>query len=209
MNGAELVDAQTGATTSAAFLAPASRGAARRVLAEHGLSAFLYRSRVIHHDAGDARHAPYLSTWSTTLAAHDTIFDVPHWDEHDLLAVCAVGPHDAVHAAEAGIAPHLHDDHGTVSFDTWFGERFLQVVHRAWDKGTALKQLAQERGLRPDQVVAVGDWVNDLPMLRVAGRSYVTAHATEPVRQAAHAVLDASRDGGAVAEVARKVWGIA
>jgi hydroxymethylpyrimidine pyrophosphatase-like HAD family hydrolase len=45
-------------------------------------------------------------------------------------------------------------------------------------------------------------------MFATAGRAYAMNHAIEPLKERAHGVLDASRGGGAVAEVAKKDWGI-
>ncbi len=209
MNGTELVDARSGRVTSGAYVDEEGRSLSRRVLAELGLPAFLFRSRSIHFGRDAERHAPYLTIWSRELVPHHDVFDAPHWDDEDVLAVCAVGDHGAIAEVEAALAPKLPPGLGLVSFDTFFGERFLQVMPSRWDKGTALRQLAQDRGLHPSQVVAVGDWINDVPMLQVAGLSLVTAHASAAVRAHAHDALEASRDGGAVAEVARRVWGVA
>ena len=46
-------------------------------------------------------------------------------------------------------------------------------------------------------------------MLRAAGRSFVMAHAKDEVVAAADEVLSRPRHGGgAIAEVARRVWGV-
>ena len=71
------------------------------------------------------------------------------------------------------------------------------------------KWLAAERGATLDQTVAVGDWLNDVPMLKAAGRSYVMGGSLPEVEAVADEVLDAEREhGGAIAEVAARVWGI-
>ena len=63
--------------------------------------------------------------------------------------------------------------------------------------------------LSPERTVAVGDWLNDLPMLRRAGLSFAMAHSDARVLEAAKQVLRTERGaGGAVAEVAERVWGI-
>ena len=44
---------------------------------------------------------------------------------------------------------------------------------------------------RLSEVIAVGDWLNDIPMLETAGRSYAMAHAPDEVKAAATEVLKA------------------
>jgi len=209
LNGNELIHASTAQTVSGHYVEASVRRQARQILYDHGLQAFLFGSRGIHLGAAAVAHAPYLQIWSPDLHHHDDVFDVTHWNEaDDIVAVCAVGDDDAVASAAAALEEHLPQGIGSVAFDTYTGERFLHVSGTVWDKGTALKQLAQDRGLRPEQVVAVGDWWNDEPMIASAGRGYAMAHATDELKHIADEVLDASRNGGAIAEVARRVWGI-
>lgn len=72
-------------------------------------------------------------------------------------------------------------------------------------KATALEWIANEHGVGMDEVVAVGDWYNDLPMMHAAGLSFAMRQAPEGVRAAADEVLEAdSTAGGGVAEAARR-----
>jgi len=55
------------------------------------------------------------------------------------------------------------------------------------------------------QVVAVGDWLNDIPMLRRAGRSFAMAQAPNSVKAAATDILKSSaQTGGGLAEAAMR-----
>jgi len=208
MNGLELVDVQTHDTTSGAYVDLAAKTHARRIFAEHDLPTFLFGSRRIHYGREHHHLAPYLGIWTEDLHAHDDVHEAPHWDDDDILAVCAAGDQRVVTSAQRALSAELADHLHLVAFNTFEGDRFVQMASSTWDKGTALKQLAQERGLDASQVVAVGDWMNDEPMFGTAGRAYAMNHAIEPLKERAHSVLDAGRQGGAVAEVAKKVWGI-
>ena len=63
-------------------------------------------------------------------------------------------------------------------------------------KGSTLTQLAGDLGVTADQVVAVGDMPNDVPMLAWAGHSYAVANAHEAVRAAATATIGSNADEG-------------
>jgi len=210
LNGSERVGLDDHAPRYRDTLPADLRIALRSVLLEHGLCSFLFRSSGIHHDHEAERHTPFLGTWSPGLVAHDRILDEALWHEaDDVLAICAAGAHGAVQAAHDGMLEQLGEVHGIKIFDTFDGESFVSVRNITANKGTALTALAADRGLLPHQVVAVGDWWNDLPMLDVAGRSFAMGGAIPEVLEAADEVLEARRgEGGAIAEIAHKVFGL-
>ena len=100
---------------------------------------------------------------------------------------------------------------GTVaeSVDGVFTGQLVGDILHGLGKAHAVRSLAIREGLNLKRCTAYSDSINDVPMLQVAGLSLVTAHASAAVRAHAHDALEASRDGGAVAEVARRVWGVA
>jgi hydroxymethylpyrimidine pyrophosphatase-like HAD family hydrolase len=75
-------------------------------------------------------------------------------------------------------------------------------------KGTALAELCRRAGCSLDEAVAVGDWVNDVPMFEVAGRSFAMGTAPDAVRAKATDVLTATAlAGGGIAEAVRRAFG--
>lgn len=214
MNGSELVDATSGVTLHGRYVAPSARAILRDTVAALPIAPFLFESRSIHFAARHARHSRYLAVWTEWLTEHADVFDAPAWGTSEqVVAVGLSGPHDAIEDARARLTDALGlgvpgAELEAIVFPTFEGDAFLKLRHAAEDKGTALARLAEERGLPIEATVAVGDWFNDIPMLRVAGRSFAMAHARDSVRDEADEVLDASRDGGAIAEVARRVWGL-
>lgn len=210
MNGSEHVHARTRAVGLRWDIPLATRARARQVYADQCLETFLFASAAIHHDRRSARHSPYLRIWTDTLHAHPDIYGAPSWEQgDDVLGICAVGPRERIASARAALEPHLPEDFGFAQYSTFDGEAFLELRHHAEDKATAMRRLAAERGATPEETVAVGDWMNDLPMLRAAGRSFAMRGSAEEVVAAADEVLDADRgQGGAVAAVARTVWGL-
>jgi len=211
MNGNEILDADTAEVAHGRYVGPREREVVHRVFAENDLdSAFLFGSRRIHLGHRDAHRTPYLSTWTTDLQMHDDLFAIPEWrSSDDIVAIGAVGDTEAIDQAWDQIRGETDDTLQRVVFRTWRGESFLKLRHRGDDKGTALVRLAEERGLSPERTVAVGDWLNDLPMLRRAGLSFAMAGSDERVIEAADHTTNARRSGGgAVAEVAERVWGI-
>jgi Cof subfamily protein (haloacid dehalogenase superfamily) len=209
MNGSELVDVQTEEIRDGRYLDAASRSHARTVFASSGLSSFVYGSRRIHYSEGDERFMSYLGVWTPDLVRHRDVFDAPAWADDDVLAIAAAGDTARVLALRDALHDGLSADCQSILFTTFTGESFLKLRHGLEDKGTAVTRMAAERGVPVTQTVAIGDWTNDLPMLRTAGLSFAMADSGEDVRSAATHTLGSTRHaGGAVAEVAARVWGI-
>lgn len=63
--------------------------------------------------------------------------------------------------------------------------QFLEIVTAGVSKGKALAAVAESLGVARDEVMAVGDGMNDMAMLSWAGTSFAMAHAPEVLRKAA------------------------
>lgn len=70
------------------------------------------------------------------------------------------------------------------------------------DKGVRLRRLCAEIGVEPGQALYIGDDVNDLPAMRIAGFSVCPADSRPEVREVVHRVLDARGGRGAFREAA-------
>ncbi len=210
MNGSEHVHARTHEVRHRWSVPQSVRRRSRELIADHGLDAFLFASQTVHHGTRTAHMAPYLHIWSDRIDAHQDIFEAPAWEQgDDVLGISAVGKPDQIRAVREALEPELPEDLSIWEFNTFSGERFMQLRHTQEDKATALRRLAAERGATAEQTVAVGDWTNDLPMLRAAGHSFAMRGSSQDVIDAADAVLDADRSrGGAVAAVAKAIWGV-
>ena len=66
-----------------------------------------------------------------------------------------------------------------------YGVTIVEAFARRANKSTALTYVAQAAGIAPAQIVAVGDDVNDLAMIRGAGLGAAMPNATEWVRKVA------------------------
>ena len=66
---------------------------------------------------------------------------------------------------------------------------YLEVLPRGASKGTAMRWLCELLGILREDVVAVGDQLNDLEMIRWAGIGLAMAHGPEELRRAADLVV--------------------
>ena len=80
------------------------------------------------------------------------------------------------------------------------GEWVIEILAAGVNKAAALEELADELGVKADEVVAFGDYPNDLPMLAWAGRSIAPANAhPEVLASVDHITASNDDDGVAIA----------
>jgi Cof subfamily protein (haloacid dehalogenase superfamily) len=84
----------------------------------------------------------------------------------------------------------------------------LDILNRECSKGHALKRWAEERGLRPEQIMAIGDNHNDLEMLEFAGVAVVMGNASNELKQNGWKVTGSNAESG-VAQAVYELLGLA
>jgi len=171
-------------------------------------AAFAFSGDRLFHDAHGAQYLDYVSTWSERTQEVDRLTDIEAWREPGatLSALVALGTPDQIRTAEMFIKKndrHLQCVTFEVGRPGYSGTWGLVVRAAGVDKGTAIDWVAQHHGVTAADVVAVGDWLNDIPMLRRAGRSFAMAQAPSAVKAAATDILKANHtSGGGLAEAA-------
>jgi hypothetical protein len=72
----------------------------------------------------------------------------------------------------------------------------LEIFDPAVNKWEGVLHVARRHGVSPDQIVAIGDDLNDIPMLRGAGLGVAMGNARDEVKAAADRVIGANGDEG-------------
>lgn len=81
----------------------------------------------------------------------------------------------------------------------------LEVNLPSADKGDGLAHLAAHLGLRREEVVAIGDNLNDLQMLEYAGLAVAMGNAVEQAKLRADSITD-TNDNDGVAKAIHSLW---
>ena len=118
-----------------------------------------------------------------------------------------MGTKEEIETLVSGLAPaaaHIAPVAFPVSRDGLAGHWAMVARATGATKGSALRWIAAHHGIDVSEVVAVGDWLNDVSMFRVAGRSFAMAHATEEVKAAATEHLRRRHHRWGVAEAAER-----
>jgi hydroxymethylpyrimidine pyrophosphatase-like HAD family hydrolase len=114
----------------------------------------------------------------------------------------AMGPHHDMLALEAaldGAFPNQLSVH--VIRSPRYRDWLCEIAPAGVTKWSGIMAVAREWGLRADEICAVGDDVNDLPMIRAAGLGIAMGNAVAEVRAAADRVVGTS-DATGIADVA-------
>lgn len=108
--------------------------------------------------------------------------------EHMRRAEARLLEHPGVSAVGANLQEHAKPNGEVALHRTEYPERDLSIVDilpAGCSKGAALVRLAARRGIRMDQMLAIGDNWNDVSMLEVAGRAILMENAPEDLKQQA------------------------
>jgi 3-deoxy-D-manno-octulosonate 8-phosphate phosphatase (KDO 8-P phosphatase) len=84
-----------------------------------------------------------------------------------------------------------------------YAEKMLihHVIKGCRDKAAALREFAAAAGLELNQICFIGDDVNDLPAMAIAGLAAAPANAATVVLERAHFIANAPGGNGAVREL--------
>ena len=84
---------------------------------------------------------------------------------------------------------------------------YLEFTHTDANKGGAMAILAQKMGIPPEQVMAIGDALNDLSMICRAGLGVAVGNALEEVKKAADAVTATNEEDGVALAIEKYALG--
>jgi HAD superfamily hydrolase (TIGR01484 family) len=186
----------------------------RATFARAGLTTFVFAEDAIGHDPRGAEFVPYMRTWSNDVRASADVYEHALWEAADgVTALVALGSKESVFRAadelsRAPIGP-VHLVHFPLRREPHVGVWAIMARASGRTKGTAVRWIAEREGVDLADVVCVGDWINDLPMFEVAGRSFAMGQAPDEVKSRATDVLtETSESGGGIATAVAKAFGI-
>lgn len=90
---------------------------------------------------------------------------------------------------------------GEEYYVTYSAAFLVEVTNRAYSKATALKRIAQYYNVPIERTIAVGDSLNDLPMIAGAGLGIAVKNAEEALKKQAKVVLEYTNDENAIGKI--------
>jgi 3-deoxy-D-manno-octulosonate 8-phosphate phosphatase (KDO 8-P phosphatase) len=109
-------------------------------------------------------------------------------------------------ARQAGLVLGLISGEDSVLVDRFAAKMGIeQVAKGCKEKGIALQDFANRTGVAMKHIAFMGDDVNDLPALAIAGLSVAPANAQPPVKAAVALTLDRNGGHGAVRQLVEMI----
>ena len=194
------------------------RGAEARTLRDAferaTVATFVFARDSVGHDVSGVPFLDYVTTWSNDVRAAADVYRHDLWDAEDgVTAVVAVGTREQITGVVRELEQHLPTAVMVAAFAMRRGihaGRWAMIVRGSGcTKGTAIRWIAAHEGVPLEETVCVGDWINDVPMFEVAGRSFVMGQAPDEVKARATDVMEHTHEaGGGVAHALREAFGV-
>ena len=80
----------------------------------------------------------------------------------------------------------------------------IEITKHSAQKGYTLKHYCDEQGIKLDEVVVIGDSMNDLSMMKMFPHSVAVANASSMIKEAAHYITKSNHEFG-VAHVLNQI----
>lgn len=196
MNGCQIAESLRGGILRVRYIDSASARATMRIFAENGLDACLCTEDDVLYPTAQARLS---ISGKTGPGDGERIEPALRGNVFKTFCICKKGQEAAFARAreECGRLP------GVYLTRSWADN--FEVMPKGVDKGEALRSLAESLGIAPGEIMAFGDYENDLEMLRYAGHSYAMGNATEAVKAAARHITGRCREGGVAQAIDRSI----
>lgn len=85
------------------------------------------------------------------------------------------------------------------------GEYWLDIMNKGINKGTALKKIMQKSGVKKEEVMAFGDYLNDIELLNASGIGYAVQNAHSDVIKAARHIAPPNTEYGVITEIKKQL----
>jgi Cof subfamily protein (haloacid dehalogenase superfamily) len=213
-DGSHVVHTRDHATLLHVGLRDAEARLLREALARARVATFVFSQDAIGHDLAGAPYVDYVSTWSRDVRVARDVFEHELWTvEEGITAAVALGTREQIDTVVADLARDLKHAVAAAHFPMRRGMHagmWAIIVRAAGStKGTAVRWIAEHEKVALEESVCIGDWVNDVPMFEVAGRSFAMGQAPAEVKAKATDVLEETvEEGGGVARAIEQAFGI-
>jgi Cof subfamily protein (haloacid dehalogenase superfamily) len=197
-NGAEIIESASGRILDQRRLEPDFCFEAARAIEARGYPWQVYEEGLIHV----SRPNPWaLADSRLTGQAAILLEDEAALFAPGLIKFVIPGEPEAIEVLRADLAA-LFAGRATIVTSKPY---FLEILALGSDKGEALKRLTDLLGLSLERVMAIGDAMNDLGMIREAGLGCAPANALDAVKAVASQVSPLTNEEDAVADLVRRL----
>lgn len=161
---------------------------------------------MIELDLDDEKYSPYIES---NLTGYKKIEDFLKYDKDKVLAVCYTGDNNMLKDFEDYIAknyPNKYNSHIMSKLTVAGG--LLEIMHPKGSKWLSLKDYAKDKGIKPKEIIAIGDDNNDIEMVKSAGLGIAMKNASDNLKAVCDITTDLTNNEGGVGYILKKIFNI-
>jgi 5-amino-6-(5-phospho-D-ribitylamino)uracil phosphatase len=140
-----------------------------------------------------------LTTETGKLFQHDVVAPIEEFSSLDTTKILLLGDPSIIAPLESRLAQRYGDQIIILQME----DHLLQIVHPRAGKAQALAKVAEHYGIETENVMAIGDALNDLGMLQLAGVSIAMSNARPELKKIADWIAPSNNDHGVHAAMVR------
>lgn len=122
-------------------------------------------------------------------------------DDFEIAKAAIVGEKEQLDQFEQPVKKQFSEDYYVVRS----AENFLEIMHQDVNKGNGLRKLAQSLHIDPEEIMAIGDEQNDIPMFKFAGTAVAMGNGSKLAKSHADYVTDSNENDGIAKILTEKV----
>lgn len=189
-NGGNIVDCVTGEMIYSNLLPMECTADICSLARQHGVYALTYADTqiVAESDTDEYVLKEAICNYTTIMK----VDDLNKYVDYAVPKFLVVGPHEKLLPVQSA----LLEKHGDVINAFFSEDYFLEVVPANIAKDVSLKVLLEKLNILPEEMIACGDGMNDIPMLKLAGLAAVMENAYPEVKEYADYIAPSNDDCG-------------
>ena len=195
--GATIADVATGALVKDDGFSREDALRVVRLLEENGRHVHVYTVNDLYANRRDEALEIYehICGVRATIVSDMSLADFVEKNNLRVVKALAMVPPEARNA----LMTELQDRLGEAFVVTCSAAILVEVMPKEQTKAAALDFLSQKYSIPAEKIAAIGDQLNDLPMILRAGGKFAVSNAAQPLKDAAQVVADFESDGVAEA----------
>lgn len=115
----------------------------------------------------------------------------PH-QKHHFFKMMFIGPKEKLDEVQSDLPRWVTDDLTTIRTEDEFIDMFNKHVNKGW----ALQALSEKLGIKPENIMAIGDGTSDIPMIKYAKYGVAMGNGNQNVKDAAAYVTSNNNHNG-------------
>lgn len=113
-------------------------------------------------------------------------------DDHSLIKIMMIDEPEILQKAVDRMPKEVYDKYTVVRSTPYF----LEFLNKEVNKGTGVQLLAEHLGIKPEEIITMGDAGNDAHMIEYAGMGIAMGNAFEEIKAMANYITDTNENDG-------------